>query len=227
VPVVCATATLVATAVAGCGGGGAAGNGVAKKSPSDILAAAAGAMNGLKSVHVAGSLVESGTTIGLDMDLVAGTGARGQISENGLSFKFVTLGRTIYIDGDKSFWNHFAGAAGAQLLQGKWFRAPITTGQFAQFSALTDIHQLVGSVVANHGSLAKGQTGAVDGQQTVALRDTTQGGTLYVASTGAPYMIELTRSGTSGGRVVFDHFNQPVSLSAPAGSIDASALSAS
>jgi hypothetical protein len=35
-----------------------------------------------------------------------------------------------------------------------------------------------------------------------------------------PYPIEITSTGAGGGRFMFDHFDQPVSLSAPGHSVD-------
>ena len=46
------------------------------------------------------------------------------------------------------------------------------------------------------------------------------GGTLYVASTGKPYPVEVFKGGSDGDRVDFDRFNQAVKLSPPTNTID-------
>jgi hypothetical protein len=64
----------------------------------------------------------------------------------------------------------------------------------------------------------------VDGQKVVAVTDKTKGGTLYVATTGKPYPVQISKPGAGGGRVVFDHWNASVALTAPANAIDLTQL---
>src|ERR1019366_5618938 len=56
----------------------------------------------------------------------------------------------------------------------------------------------------------------VNGQKAVGVPDKAKGGTLYVASTGAAYPLEIAKSGPSGGSIVFDRWNKPGTLIAPA-----------
>jgi hypothetical protein len=220
-----AVTLLVATGVlAGCGGSSSSTNGVESKAPEAIVAAATGAIAGAKSVHVSGSIVSGGTPITLDLQLVSGEGGRGQLSENGLSFQLIEVGQTVYIKGSPAFWRHFGGAAAAALFQGKWLKAPTTNSDFATLASLTDLHKLFNAALSNHGTLAKGATTTVNGQKVVAVNDTTNGGTLYVATTGQPYPIEIKKGGSVGGQVSFDRWNEPVSLTPPANAIDITQL---
>jgi hypothetical protein len=211
----------VAVAVAGCGG--ASDNGVAAKSPDAIVNAASNSVSGVKSVHVSGSVTSNSSPITLDLSLVAGKGGGGQMSESGLSFKIIDLNNVVYLNGSDAFWRHVGGNAAAQLFHGKWLRAP-ATGQFASIAALTDVRTLFSKLLSGHGTLAKGGTSTVAGQKVIAVRDTTMGGTLYVATTGPAYPIKISKSGSQGGRIVFDRYNQAVSVKQPAGSIDVSNL---
>jgi hypothetical protein len=211
----------VAVAVAGCGG--ASDNGVAAKSPDAIVTAATNAVSGVKSVHVSGTVSSNGSPITLDLSLVAGKGGGGEMSESGLSFKIVDVNNVVYLNGSDAFWRHVGGNAAAQLFHGKWLRAP-ASGQFASIAALTDVRTLFSKLLSSHGTLAKDGTSTVAGQKVIAVRDTTMGGTLYVATTGPSYPIKISKSGSGGGDIVFDHYNQAVSLKAPAGSIDVSNL---
>jgi hypothetical protein len=188
-----------------------------------IVSAAEGAITGVKSVRVSGSIVTQNTRITLDLNLVSGKGGRGQMSESGLGFQIVVLNQTAYINGSPAFWRHFGGAAAAQLFEGKWLKAP-ASGSFASVAVLTNVHDLFSQMLSSHGTLAKGATTTVDGHKVVAINDTTKGGTLYVATTGQPYPVEVVRSGSQGGRIVFGQFNVPVSLTAPANAIDLSKL---
>jgi hypothetical protein len=211
----------LAVAVAGCGGG--SDNGVAAKSPDAIVSSASNAVGGVKSVHVSGSVTSNGAPITLDLSLVAGKGGGGQMAESGLSFKIIELNQVVYLNGSDAFWRRVGGNAAAQLFHGKWLRAP-ASGQFASLAALTDVQMLFSKLLSNHGTLAKGGTSTVAGQKVVAVRDTTMGGTLYVATTGKPYPIQISKVGAQGGRIVFDRYNQSVSLKPPSSSIDVSKL---
>jgi hypothetical protein len=175
---------------------------------------------------VSGSVVSGGQPITLDMDLLAGKGGRGRLAESGLSFELIETGGTVYIKGSPQFFRHIGGNAAAQLFQGKWLKAPASSGSLASFAALTDLRQLVDQTLANHGTLAKGATTTVAGQKVIGITDSTKGGTLFVATTGPPYPIEVTKAGASGGSIVFNRWNESLSLVAPANAIDITQLQA-
>jgi hypothetical protein len=218
---------LMATVLGGCGSsssGSSSGNGIASKAPAEIVALAKVAADGASSVHVAGSIVSGGSPITLDLELLAGKGGRGRISENGLSFNLIQVGGTAYISGSPAFYSHFGGPAAAQLFQGKWLKAPTSNGSFSTLGSLTNLSQLVESALASHGTLLKGATSTVNGQQVIAVTDASHGGTLYVATTGKPYPIQVRKSGASGGKILFDRWNAPVPLVAPKNAIDLSQL---
>jgi hypothetical protein len=210
-------------ALAACGGGGGSDNGVAAKSPKQIVTAATNAVANVSSVHVSGALANAGSQTRLDLSLVSGKGGRGSLSQGGLSFKLVALNQQLYISGSPTFWRQFGGANAAQLLSGKWLKAP-AGGQFASLAMLVDARTLFNQLLSSHGTLSKGKTTTVRGHKVVAVTDSSKGGTLYVATTGQPYPIEIVKNGSPGGRVDFDQFNQPVSLSAPSNAIDVSKL---
>jgi hypothetical protein len=214
---------LLAAPLAGCGSS-TSGNGVAAKSPTEILAAAKGAADAASSVHVSGSIVNAGRPITLDIEIASGKGARGRLSESGLSFELIQTAGTVYIKGSPAFYRHVGGAAAAQLLQGRWLKAPMTSSEFAPLASLTDLRRLLDTTLASHGTLAKGATATVNGQQAVGVRDTSQGGTLYVATTGQPYPLEVTKDGAGAGKIVFDRWQKPVTVAAPANAIDIAQL---
>jgi hypothetical protein len=208
-------ATLVLSAC-----GGASSNGVASKSPQQILAAVQSAIQGVKTVHVSGSIVSSGVPVSLDMHLVNGKGGEGQISVTGLSANVIATGGTVYINGSPNFWRHFGGAAAAQLFQGKWLKAP-ESGSFGSFAKLTDLTSLFAQITTTRGTLTKGATTTINGQGAIPITDASQG-TLYVATTGQPYPLVISKSGSEGGKITFDQYNQSVSLTPPKNAIDIS-----
>jgi hypothetical protein len=211
--------------LAACGGSRSSGsNGVENKSADDIVAAAKAAGDSATAVHVSGSGSDNGIPLVLDLHILAGKGGKGRLSEQGLSFDLVRVGDTAYIKGSPAFYRKFAGPAAAVLFKGKWLKASATTGDLASLTPLTDLRKLLDRTLANHGKLAKVSTTTVNGQRVVGVKDTEKGGILYVATTGKPYPIEISKSGATGGTLTFDQWNQPVALAAPANAVDISKL---
>lgn len=221
----CALLVLVVAALAGCGGSSSSsGNGVASKSATEIVSEARAAADSASSVHVSGSVKTAGSPVALDLNLASGKGGKGEISQSGFNFKLIIVGSTAYISGSSSFYKHLGGAAAAQLLAGKWLKVPVTTGEFASFSSLTDMRKLIDTTLASQGTLQKGATSTVGDQQAIAVTDATRGGTLYVATTGKPYPVQLTKGGSESGTISFGSWNAPVAIEAPANSVDLSEL---
>ena len=213
----------LAIALAGCGSSS-SGNGIESKSPEQILEATKEAASKASSVHIKGSIVTSGKPITLDMELLAGKGGKGTISQEGFKIQLVQVKGAVYINGSAAFYQHVSGSAAATLLQGKWLKAPANSGELASLAELTDLSKLIDTALADHGTLSKGTTTTVQGQKAVELKDTSKGGTLYVAASGEPFPLQITKTGSEKGRVVFSSWNQPVTLQAPANAIDIGAL---
>jgi hypothetical protein len=208
--------------LAGCGSS--SGNGVESKSAAQILEASKAAAAKATSVHIEGTIASSGKPITLNMDLLAGKGGKGTISQEGFKIQLIQVSGAVYINGTAAFYKHVGGAAAAQLLQGKWLKAPADSGELASLAELTNLGKLIETALSGHSALAKGATTTVAGKKAIGLRDTAKGGTLYVATSGNPYPLEIVKSGKESGKVVLDRWNQPVTLAAPAGAIDISKL---
>jgi hypothetical protein len=214
---------LLAIGLAGCGGSS-SGNGVASKSASEIFAASQAAAASASSVHVAGALSSNGTPLTLNLDLSSGHGGRGRVSQGSLAFELLVVDDTVYIKGSPSFYSHFGGSAAAQLFQGKWLQAPASGSELASLASLTDFGKLINQSLDKHGALIKGPVTTVDGQSVIELRDATNNGSLYVATSGHPYPVQVVKRGSEPGRITFSRWNEPVSLSAPSSAIDLSQL---
>ncbi len=214
---------LIAIVIAGCGSSS-SGNGVTSKTPAEILTTTKAAADSASSVHVAGALSSGGSPITINLDLAAGHGGRGQISEGGLAFELIVVGHTVYIKGSPAFYSHFGGAAAAQLFQGKWLKSSATSGELASLASLTSLGKLLDQTLSSGGTLTKGAPTTISGQPVVELRDTAKDGSLYVATSGQPYPIEIVKRGSETGHVSFTRWNDPVSLSPPPDAIDLSQL---
>lgn len=217
----CAIA-LAGSMIAGCGGS--SGNGVEAKSADQIVAAARSAAEGAHSVTVSGVARSSGVSLKIDLQIEEGKGAKGKISENGLAVQLIRVGDGLYIKAGAPLYRHFGAGEAAKLLEGRWVKASATNGQLASLGSLTELHALLGSVLGEHRALKKGSTSTVGGQKVIAVSNATGGGTLYVAVTGKPYPVQLSRTGSEGGKVTFGNWDEPVSVSAPSKAIDISKL---
>jgi hypothetical protein len=216
---------LLLAASAGCGGSSKKSNGVASKPADAIVAAALAATNSAKSVHVSGTIPENGRQLTLDLHIAGSRGGSGWMAEKGARADIVRIGPKAYMKGSAAFWISFGGKAAAQILAGRWIVGSATSGNFASLTPLTDLHKLVGGMLSSHGKLVKGATTTIAGRSVIAVTDTTtQGGTLYIATTGQPYPVELVETGASAGKLTFDQWNAAVTLTAPKGAVDFSKL---
>lgn len=215
---------LIAVLLAGCGSSKKAAptNDEASKPAAQVLADAKSAATQASSAHVSGRIESSGQPITVDLSTARDKGAKGSMSTNGLGFDLVRIGDTIYIRGSDEFLKHFAGAAAAHLLHGKWLKASATHGRLRSLAPLTSLGALFAGITTHHGKLTtKGKT-TFKGQPVVVIQDTSDNSKLYVAATGKPYPVALVGSKTQPGTITFGDWNKPVSLSAPSGAIDIS-----
>jgi hypothetical protein len=215
---------VLAAALTGCGGS--SGNGIASKSASDILAAAKAAAVSATSVHVAAKNSQGPLSLTLNLDL-AGNGGRAQVSlaPLGLPFELIRIGSTLYLKGSPAFYKRL-GAGAAKVPPGTWLKVPISNGQLAQLAVYTDLSGELNLLLSSTAPITKGATTTVNGQKAVELKQTAKlfAGSLYVATTGKPYPIQLVKRGRESGLITFSHWNAPVSLTAPPNAIALSRL---
>ena len=204
--------------------GGASGNGVASKSPDAIVTEALDAIDSAKSAHIYGSVTSGDSPTTLNLDLLAGKGGRGEVSVGDLVFMIEVVGNDVYINGNPAFVNHFFGTAALRQFQGRWLKAP-SNGQFAFVAQVSNLQTLVRSLLVPHGTLVKSGTRTIDGRSAIGVRDETRDATLYVATRGKPYPLEiLSGGGSKHGRLTLGAFNESVSLTPPLDPVDISKL---
>lgn len=213
---------VLAVLAAGCGGSSSS-NGEATKSAAAVFSDARQAALAATSVHVAGTLSDAGKPLSLDLVLAQEKG-KGTMSESGLSFQVVRIGKAAYIKGSDAFLQQFAGAAAAQLLHNKWLKGSAVSGSLASLAPLTDITKLFNGAFGSHGKLANEGETDFQGQKVVAIKDSSDGSIVYIAATGTPYPLGAKEGGASKSSVTFDHWNDSVSFNAPKGAVDMSKL---
>ena len=218
----------VALAAAGCGGGsgsssGSGGNGVAGKSPKQIVAAAVTAAKNAKTVRITAALQTSGGPLTFNISIVSGRGGTGTLSSNGLGFQMVRIADKAYFNAPKDFWERFGNDAAAKLYADKWIVASATTGQFASFTEITQLDFII-NALSSPSQLTKGKATTIDGHPAIAVTSA-KGGTLYVATTGPPYPLKFVNAGSSGGELTLSDWNAQVPLTAPSGALDFKTIS--
>jgi hypothetical protein len=215
---------LTTVLLAGCGSSkkAAPANDEASKPAAQVLTDAKSAATQASSAHVVGSIKSTGTPITIDLSTARNKGAKGSMSTSGLSFDLVRIGDTLYIRGSDAFLKHFAGAAAAQLLHGRWLKASATHGRLRSLAPLTSLAALFGGITTHHGKLVNDGKTTYKGQPVVVIRDASDNSKLYVAATGKPYPVALVGSKKQPGTITFGDWNKSVSLSAPSGAISIS-----
>lgn len=202
---VAVVAVLSVAFLAGCGGAlpgakpsptGPKTNGLEKLSTSKIIDRAVEASAGAESVHVVGKSREDGADVEMDIKLKKGEGGVGHVITDGLRLDLIMKGETIYMKGDKKFWDEVGGDAQVSaMLAGKWVK---TTSKDKDMVDLADV--LIGdklfeeSLTYTGGQPNKGKPEELNGQLVLPLIDR-DGQKAYIALTGEPRILKLKEKG--------------------------------
>jgi hypothetical protein len=208
---VTALAVLVA-GLAGCGGA-TPGNGEAAKSAEQIYKDASASTAALPSLKVSGTLVSGENTLALDLDAGRSSGG-GTLTIDGSPLEVVVDGTALYLKGADEAWDKLTGssAAGAAL-GGKWLQTETTDQGFGNLAALVNVSKLVTSFKPE-GAVAKSKPGHYEGHPAIGVVDKGGSrGTLYVATTGKPYILGIT--GDGDGNIDFGDYGTATIPAAP------------
>jgi hypothetical protein len=214
----------LAAALAGCGGS--SGNGIASKSPAEILAASRAAAEGATSVHVVSRASQGRLSLTSDLEL-AGDRGRARVSFLGRTREVIRIGDTLYLKGYSAVYKRLGRSTDPHVPRGAWVKAPANSGRLVSLAALTNLRTELGLLLGSTVPLTKGATTAVNGQHAIELKEKTAKGFtgfLYIATTGTSYPIELVKHGAETGQITFSGWNEPVSLTAPANAVALSKL---
>lgn len=196
----------------------AAGGELASLDPTEILARAKTAFTKAESVRLTGGGASGGESFTVDMRYSPDK-AIGTVSSSGQKIELRRIDKTIYLKADKAFWTQTAGAAAAELLGGKYLKAPLTDQRVAQLASFTDKDAFVEEVLDDTGTITKGEPKDVRGTPAIALvsKDTDGGGTLYVATTGEPLPLQLLPVAASSdtGTLDFLDYGKAVTVEVP------------
>lgn len=192
---------------------GATTNGLEKKSPADVLQAAAAALETAKSVHVMGA----GTGLNqafVDAHLQPGS-STGVIRIAGVQLEVTIIGRIGYVKADQAGLKKIGAPQQVQhLAAGRWLRVPAR--DFTGFSLASLAYQLT----AYQGPLEpKVRQATLNGRKVVVV-SWRNGGVLYVANTGPAYPLRASLKGHSGGLINFTEYGAPLHITAPGNALN-------
>ena len=197
---------------------------LAKLSVGQILNRAVRDLRTAKSVHVTGTVVDSGQHVGLDMTLVGGRGCTGTMTMRGKgSFRLIMIRKTVWIKPDRKFWKSFGGndPAVLQLLAGKYLKlsASGNGNSLGSLSTLCKPSKLAGGMsgISNATTAAKRQHITVAGQPSLRFsgKDRHGSGTLEVSDSATPELLRIVSTGSATGHIEFSRYGQTVPLTAP------------
>lgn len=196
----------------------AAGGELASLDATEILTRAKAAFKKAESVRLTGGGASSGASFKVDMRYSADK-AVGTVSSSGQEIELRRIDKTVYLKADKAFWSQTVGAAAAELLSGKYLKAPLTDQRVAQLASFTDKDAFVDEVLDETGTITKGEPKDVRGTPAIGLvnKDTDGGGTLYVATTGEPVPLQLLpeAGGSDSGTLDFLDYGKAVTVEVP------------
>jgi hypothetical protein len=211
----CAALTL------GPSGCGSSSNGVASKSPQEILRAAKQAADQADSVRVQSNSNAGPLGVSLNMDY-AQNGASGQVSLAGLNFEIANVGQTLYIRGNKAFADNLSATSNPSVPAGRWLKIPMSDSRFSQLAAVTQKTPELNRILGSEAELAKGSTTKVDGKEALDLK---QKGKLFqadifIATQGKPYPLKIEKSGRERGGSTFSNWDKEITLAPPSGAVE-------
>ncbi len=217
------TGALAALALSAgaCSSGGS--SDLASQSPTQILNAVKQAFSSASSVRVTGRVNQGSQSGSVDLTTFSNSDFSGTISYGGNTVQVVRIGNNDYLKASAGFYQaQGSPASEASLLGGKWVYG---TNQQVGLGNDFTLSGLASQVTKPKPPVTKGATGTVDGQAAVALHS--PDGTLWVATSGTAYPIEISQSGSSGGDIHFSAWNQGTAPTAPAGAINLNSVGSS
>jgi hypothetical protein len=168
------------------------------------------------SVHVAGSVTDSGQAIAMNMTL--GTkGCTGTLGIRGEGSLFVLeIGKTLWVKPDDQFWKSAVGkkvpSAVLPLFEGRYIQTSANDSNWSWLGTLCSPRQFAGQVSPTHHNV-KGKTITISGQPVLQIKDPGGPGSAYVTISARPEILRI--DGGSAGHMDFTGYNAPVTLTPP------------
>lgn len=203
-------------AVAACSSGG---DPLASMSAKQIATEAVSNLKAAPSFTMTGTVLQSGTTMSLDLGFKKGSGCEGTVGLGSKgSVSIVVIGKTAYIKMDDTFIKSVAGSqasAALLLLHGRWVEGTTSNSNVSSITSSCNVNSMTSSFTP--ADVTKGKVTTLAGKRVVPLTDKAKGGTAYVTDTSRPEFVEIanpTGQGGSSGTIKFN-VGAPVKLTVP------------
>lgn len=165
-----------------------------------------------------GGITEEGATIAIAASVEEGVNAVGTITIDGVPLHVIKIGNTAYFKGNSTVFSAIYGAkTGRAVGSSKWLKVTTSEQQLGQLAGLIDIKGIFADDPSQDASMTKKGTATIKGQPVVIVHDPdpTEGGDLYIATTGEALPVRLTAPPGQKGRFDFSNWNEPVTVVAP------------
>lgn len=195
-------------------------NGIADYTTTEIISRMKAAAKDASSVHVVGDTGGSKIDVQLSKD-----GSTGTIGDGTSDIKLTVTPAMIYIQAPAEYYKSKFGEAAATLLSGKWLAIPATDASASDYAVFKDAQSLLDGFLSSvPDSLEKGKTGTINGIPAISLSgggtlapsptSTGAGATLWVATIGQPYPLQI-KPNEGAGQIDFTDWNKPVTITPP------------
>ena len=185
-------------------------NGVQELGPKRILAQATKAAMSARSVRIVGESPSASLDLVVTKDASDGTRTAGDTT-----LKTRVVDGVIYIKADEAYWTEAFNKKKAKKIGDKWVAGELSNPKLKSFKQTSTMKPLLTQFLRLDESAQVGEVGVAQGQPAVPL--TASIGTLWVATTGTPYPLQLNSSPDQPevSEVTFTEWNKKVVIKAP------------
>jgi hypothetical protein len=200
---------VAALAVAGCGPGSgkasSAGSSPARPTAEVLHTDVINAMNKASSVHLSGTLEDSGAKVTMDLKLTRSGGSSGSMGVGGASLFLLSTGGHTYIELTASFMKYAKlPSADCSLVCGKYLE--LSASDAKSMVGSLSWKSIFGSVADSTTTFRYGGSTTVDGQP-AWLMHVSDGSTVYVSTQGSHYPLRLVEPGNNQGQADLTQWN--------------------
>lgn len=185
-------------------------NGIEDLPPEEVLRRAREAARKARSVHV----VATSDNATLDMRLKpdASSGNR-SVGEQSISTRVVD--DALFIKAPESYWAQAFPAAKAGQIDGRWVAADLADPKLRNWRMTTTLKSILRTFLTAEGASAVGEPSVQQGQPAVPV--TTTLGTVWVATTGEPYVLLIVSppEAPTPSRAEFTEWDEPLRIEEP------------
>jgi hypothetical protein len=185
-------------------------NGVEKLGPKQILNQARKAALASRSVTMIGKSPAASLNLVVTQDA-----SDGRRSSGSTTLKTRVVDEVIYVKADKTYWTDAFNAKKAKRIGTKWVAGDLTNPKLKSFRQTSTMKPLMQQFLVLNGKGEVGEVGVAAGQPAVPI--ISQAGTTWVATTGKPYVLQITSAPETGedANVDFTRWNKKVVIKAP------------